>query len=74
MIIEDLYDNYPEFFELWYMTSNKELLCDEFMRQQGFKSAKFVITKQTSFEQSGHWEMDNDDYFVFNLLWAKEIY
>lgn len=74
MKIVDMYDNYPEFYELWSRDSDNEMLCDEFMRLQGFKSANFVITKQTSREQTGHWEMDEDDYFVFTLLWAKEIF
>lgn len=74
MKIVDMYDNYPEFYELWSMTPDRELLCDEFMRQQGFKSAKFIITNKTSREQTGYWVMDEDDYFVFTLLWAKEIF
>ena len=72
MKIKDLYDNYPEFYELWSRDDDNEILCDEFMRQQGFKSANFVITKKTSREQSGYWYMDEDDYFIFTLLWAEE--
>jgi len=74
MKITDLYDNYPEFYELWSRDDDKEILCDEFMRQQGYKSAKFVITNETSRNQSGYWYMDKDDYFVFTLLWAGEIF
>jgi hypothetical protein len=74
MKIKDLYDNYPEFYELWSRDDDNEILCDEFMRQQGYKSARFVITSKTKGSQTGHWYMDKDDYFIFNLLWAEEIF
>ena len=74
MKITDLYDNYPEFYEPWSRDSDDEMLCDEFMRHKGYKSAKFVITNETTRTQSGHWYMDKDDYFIFTLCWAEKIF
>lgn len=74
MEIRDIYDNYPEFFKQWTRESGKNTLCDEFMRQQGFKSARFVITSKTRSEEIGYWYMDKNDYSIFNLLWAEKDY
>lgn len=55
---------YREFAEKWRNANVN--LGDEYLRQQGFKSAMFN-------EDNGVWLLDEDDYWMFQLLWGDKV-
>ena len=64
MKVINLY-NYPDFAQKWHDVS-KSITGDEFLRQQGFKSARY------DGEHAG-WILDDDDYYMFHLLWDNKV-
>lgn len=54
--------SYPEFTNKW---RGENVTGDEYLRQQGFKSA--------SFDNNVGWILDDDDYWMFQLLWGNRV-
>lgn len=65
MKVINLY-NYPDFAQKWHDDRMTHIKGDEFLRQQGFKSARY---------DGKHvgWILDDDDYYIFQLLWGNRI-
>ena len=61
MKVINLY-NYPDFVQKWH-DARMTITGDEFLRQQGFKSARYD-------DKHLGWILDDDDYYMFQLLWG----
>jgi hypothetical protein len=57
--------NYPDFAQKW-LKSNIKIQGHEFLRYQGFKSARYD-------DVNVGWILDDDDYYMFHLLWGNRI-
>lgn len=55
---------YKEFHELWKNEPSGQFRGDEFLRENGFKSANYNRLEKW-------WEMDSEDYFLFYFFWGN---